>query len=104
MPKSYYDFKQHNKKFFYGLVGGGVLIQTGMSIATYYVMNYEYAAAESELVECEGLGISLYMIFVLHIFNGASYLVCLAGLEKYICKSVLMILFFVFNVFILSWC
>ena len=46
---------------------------------------------------------ALYLMFGLHIVNGVTCLICLTGLDKFICSSVTMVLFMVSNITVLAW-
>ena len=53
--------------------------------------------------QCYGLVNALYLMFGLHIVNGITCLICLTSLDKYICSSLLMVLFMVSNITVLAW-
>ena len=53
--------------------------------------------------ECYGLKNALYLLMVLHIINGVTCAIFLTGLDKYLCKSMAMVLFVVANLTVLGW-
>ena len=42
-------------------------------------------------------------MFALHIINFTGTFVCLVGLDKHVCTSLMLILFFIINVVIIGW-
>jgi hypothetical protein len=66
-------------------------------------MTIDNSDKEAIIVTCSQLNSALALMFILHIVNFAATFVCLAGLDKHVCTSLMLVLFLVSNIIIVGW-
>ena len=118
LPPSYFNFIKRERTFWLVLNGVSVLAQVGLAIATYKVVTYtptadttttdgttDTSTGPTIMIDpfCYTLDIVLYMLMGLHCLNGFTSFLLLVGLDKYVCSSVMMIIFLLINIGILAW-
>ena len=75
-----------------------------MATVNYFIMTIDLTDREARIdVACMGLNGALKMMFALHIINFTGTSVCLTGLDKHVCTSLMLVMFFIINVVIIGW-
>ena len=102
LPPAYHQFVKEHRTFWLTLNGIGVLVSIAMAWMDVFVMNIDISARTIE-TECLGIQNALYGLFALHVVNVFFCLLCLTSLEKKLCNSFFLVLFFIFDAAILIW-
>lgn len=112
LPPSYFNFIKKERTFWLVLNGVSVLAQVGLAIATYKIVTFTptasadgTATSNNIMIDpfCYTLDIVLYLLMGLHCLNGFTSFLLLVGLDKYVCSSVMMVVFLLINIGILAW-
>ena len=102
LPPAYHKFVDTHRTFWLALNSIGVIVSILMGWVDILVMQIDISQRTIE-TECLGIQNALYGLLILHIVNAFFCLLCLCGLEKKLCNTMFLVLFFVFDAAILTW-